>query len=153
MTNNPSNQPSSDKEDFRLYYQHQYDRIKELEQQRLIMTNVIVTISVISFSLAFTDISKLNLVNTIGLPIVVIIANIIAILWNKRSRSFVKMHQKRAHAALNAIAPEVEALDRSIPKPFDGDKDIFRRPALQNYLHVLLIVVSVLPILLYLKVL
>lgn len=153
MTNNPSNQHSSDKEDFRIYYQHQYDRMKELEQQRLIMTNVIVTISVLSFSLAFTDISKLNLVSGVGLPIVVIIANLIAIRWNQRTRAFIKMHQKRAHAALDAIAPEVEALDRSIPKPFDGDKDIFRRPALQNYLHVLLIVVSALPILLYVKIL
>jgi hypothetical protein len=62
------------------------------------------------------------------------------------------VHQKRAHAALDAIAPEVEAVDKTISKPFDGDKDIFRRPALQSYLHVLLIVVSVLPILLYFKV-
>ena len=135
-----------------MYYQHQYDRMKELEQQRLIMTNVIVTISVLSFSLAFNDISKLNLVSAVGLPIVVIIANMIAIRWNQRTRAFIKMHQKRAHAALDAIAPEVEALDKTIPKPFDGDKDIFRRPALQNYLHVLLMIVSVLPILLYLKV-
>lgn len=152
MVNNPSSQQSAEKEDFRLYYQHQYDRMKELEQQRLIMTNVIVTISVLSFSLAFTDISKLNLVSAVGLPVVVIIANVIAILWNQRSRAFIKMHQRRAHAALNAIAPEVEALDRSEPKPFNSDKDIFCRPRLQIYLHVLLIIVSVLPILLYLKV-
>ena len=153
MTNDPPKQRSSDKEDFRLYYQHQYDRMKELEQQRLIMTNVIVTISVLSFSLAFTDISKLNLVSGVGLPILVIVSNLIAIRWNQRTRAFIKMHQKRAHAALEAIAPEVEALDRSIPKPFDGDKDIFRRPALQNYLHVLLIIVSILPTLLYFKIL
>jgi hypothetical protein len=153
MTNDPHKQRSSDKEDFRLYYQHQYDRMKELEQQRLIMTNVIVTISVLSFSLAFTDISKLNLVSGVGLPILVIVSNLIAIRWNQRTRAFIKMHQKRAHAALEVIAPEVEALDRSIPKPFDGDKDIFRRPALQNYLHVLLIIISILPTLLYFKIL
>lgn len=117
------------------------------------MNLYIVTISVLSFSLAFTDISKINLVSGIGLPTVVIIANLIAIRWNQRTRAFIKMHQKRAHAALDVIAHEVEALDRSIPKPFDSDKDIFRRPALQNYLHVLLIVVSALPVLLYLKIL
>ncbi|MEM6449124.1 MAG: hypothetical protein AAF703_02300 [Cyanobacteria bacterium P01_D01_bin.105] len=141
----------SDKEDFRLYYQHQYDRMKALEQQRLFITNVIVTISILSFSLAFEDISKLNLINGVMLPIVVMAANSIAILWNKKSRAFIKMHQKRAHAALNAIAPDVELLNKSVPKPFDSNKDIFRRAALQNYLHMLLLVVSVVPILLYIK--
>jgi hypothetical protein len=118
MTQNSSNKESFDKEDFRLYYQHQYDRIKELEQQRLIMTNVIVSISVLSFSLAFTNTSELNLVNGVGLPLMVIIANLIAIFWNQRTRAFIKMHQKRAHAALNFIAPQLEELDKSIPKPF-----------------------------------
>ncbi len=50
MTQNSSNKESFDQEDFRLYYQHQYDRMKELEQQRLIMTNVIVSISVLSLT-------------------------------------------------------------------------------------------------------
>ncbi len=153
MIENPSRPQSSTKEDFRLYYQHQYDRMKELEQQRLTMTNVIVSLSVLAFSLAFGDIKKLNVVNAVGLPIVVIIANLIALLWNHRSRAFIKMHQKRAHAALEVFAPDVEALNRTIPKPFDSDKDIFRRPALQTYLHVLLMALSILPILLYFNIL
>ncbi|MEM8505557.1 MAG: hypothetical protein AAF716_20695 [Cyanobacteria bacterium P01_D01_bin.1] len=153
MTKDLFTQQVSDKEDFRLYYRHQYDRMKELEQQRLIMTNVIVTISVLSFSLAFADIDEINLVSGVGLPIVVIFANLIAIRWNQRTRAFIKMHQKRARAALDVIAPEVEALNRSIPKPFNSNRDIFRRAALQNYLHVLLIAVSVLPLLLCLRIL
>lgn len=149
MTGNTPTQPPADKEDYRLYYQHQYERMKELEQQRLIMTNVIVTISVLAFTLAFSDICKLNLVNGVGLPIVVIGANFIAVMWNKRSREFIKLHQQRAHEALKEFAPEVEELDKRKAKR-DSDKDWFRRPSLQSYLHGLLMMLAVLPIVLYL---
>lgn len=37
------------------------------------------------------------------------------------------------------------------PKPFDSDKDCFRRPLLQTYLHILLMALAVLPIILYLR--
>jgi hypothetical protein len=88
-------------------------------------------------------------VNAVALPIVVFAANLIAVLFNHRSRAFIKMHQKRAHKALETIAPEVEQLDRSMPKPFNSDRDIFRRPSLQTYLHYLLMAVAILPIYLY----
>jgi hypothetical protein len=123
----------------------------ELEQQRLTMTNVIVGLSVLAFSLAFSDISKLNIVNAVGLPVVVGFANMIALLYTRRSRAFIKMHQERAHKALATFAPEVEELDRQVPKPFDSSKDKFRRPSLQGYLHVLLILVALIPIILYLR--
>lgn len=151
MPTSPSN-PSADKEDYRLYYQHQYDRMKELEQQRLTMTNVIVGLSILAFSLPFTDITKLNLVNGVGLPIFVFFANTIALLYNRRSRAFIKMHQERAHKALKKFAPEVEELDKEMPKPYKSDEDRFRRPSLQNYLHVLLMIASLIPLGLYFKI-
>ena len=151
MTTNPPATPCASKDDFRTYYQHQYDRMAELEQQRLTMTNVIVGISVLAFSLAFADITKLNIVNAVGLPTVVLFANLIAVLYNHRSRAFIKMHQERAHKVLETFAPEIEQLDKEVPKPFDSERDIFRRPRLQTYLHVLLMAVAVLPIILYLK--
>ena len=141
---------STDKEFYSMYYEHQYDRMKELENQRLIMTNVIVGLSVLSFSLAFEDITKLNTINAIGLPFVVLIANLIAVIYNHRSRAFIKMHQRRAHEVLKAIAPDVNRLNQSIPKPINSNKDLFSRPKLQTYLHVLLMAVSLLPVFLFL---
>jgi DMSO reductase anchor subunit len=150
-TTNSQVTASVNKDDFRTYYQHQYERMSELENQRLTMTNVIVGLSVLAFSLAFADITKLNVVNAVGLLIVVLFANLIAVLFNHRSRAFIKMHQKRAHSALEAFAPEVEKLDKTIPKPFDSERDLFRRPQLQTYLHFLLMALAVLPIILYLR--
>ena len=150
MENQNSQQHMASKDDFQMYYQHQYERMKELEQQRLTMTNVIIGFSILSYSLAFSDLSKLNIVNAVGLPLIVLFANIIAVLYNRRSRSFIKMHQARAHKAMKIYAPELEAIDYEIPKPFESDKDVFRRPALQNYLHVLMIAASILPIFLFL---
>lgn len=133
-----------------MYYEHQYDRMKELENQRLFMTNVIIGLSILSFSLAFEDIDKLKSINAVGLLIVVILFNIIAVLYNHRSRAFIKMHQKRAHKALKIMAPDVERLNKSIPKPYISDKDIFRRARLQDYLHILLIIISLLPFVVFL---
>ena len=149
MSGNPQTSNLAEKEFYQMYYEHQYDRMKELENQRLIMTNVIVGMSVIAFSLAFEDITKLNLINGVGLPVIVVIANLIALMFNKRSRAYIKMHQKRAHKVLEIIAPEIENLDKSIPKPFNSDKDFFGRPRLQSYLHLLLILSSLLPIIFY----
>lgn len=143
------NTPTLSKEDYRLYYQHQYDRMKELEQQRLTMTNVIVGLSVLAFSLAFSDLCKLNAVNGLGLPIVVIWANYIAVMWNKRSRAFVKMHQKRAHEALMKLASDIDEINKIHPKPVNSDTDRFRRAALQNYLHIALMLLALVPIGLY----
>ena len=144
-----SNPDSHEKENFRMYYQHQYERMKELEQQRLTMTNVIVGISVLAFSLAFADITKLNIVNGIGLPIVVFFVNLIAIQYTRRSRAFIKMHQERAHKTLETLAPKLEELDGTVPKHFNSDEDFFSRPKLQIYVHFLLMAASFLPIVLY----
>ena len=75
-----NNLSSIENEDFRMYHQLQYDRIAQLEQQRLMITNFVIGLSIISFSFAFSDINKLNIINAVGLPIVIIISNIFAML-------------------------------------------------------------------------
>ena len=143
--------PLVDKEDFRMYYQHQYERMSQLEQQRLIFTNLILGLSLLSFSVAFADISKLNVLNAGGLPIAVIISNWIAILFNRRSRSFIKMHQARAEKALEIFAPELDRISRQIASPINSNRDWFRRAALQNYVHIAVMLIALLPIAAYFK--
>jgi hypothetical protein len=136
---------AADMEALKIYYEHQNKRIEELEQQRLTMTNVIISLSILAFSLGLKDLATLNFLSAVALPIVVLLANVIAVIWNKRSRAFIKMHQARAHEALQRMSPAVEELDRSIPKPFDSEWDSLKRPDLQNYLHYLMVALATLP--------
>ena len=140
--------PSIENEDFRMYHQLQYDRIAQLEQQRLTMTNFVIGLSIISFSFAFSDIDKLNIINAIGLPAVIIISNIFAMLYASRSRIFIKMHQKRAEKAREIFSPNLNSISKKVPK-INSNRDPFNRTRLQIYLHVLLIVVAILPAVMY----
>jgi hypothetical protein len=97
---------------------------------------------------AFADINKLNIVNAVGLPIAIIISNIFAMLYTSRSRRFIKMHQKRAEKAREIFSPELNKINKSIPK-IDSNRDIFNRTRLQIYLHVLLITIALLPMFVY----
>lgn len=148
MTHSDDEISNIQNDDFRMYHQLQYDRIAQLEQQRLTMTNFVIGLSIISFSFAFSDINKLNIINAIGLPIVIIISNIFAMLYTSRSRKFIKMHQKRAEKAREIFSPRLNIISNEVPK-IDSNRDLFNRTRLQIYLHVLLIIIAILPMFIY----
>jgi hypothetical protein len=56
----------------RMYYEHQYDRMAKLEEQGHSITNIILSLSVLSFTFAFDPNSKPNLVTGVVLPIIII---------------------------------------------------------------------------------
>jgi hypothetical protein len=149
MNSNREELIKMDKEDFRMYHQLQYERISQLEQQRLTMTNFVIGISLLAFTFGFSDFSNLNLVTAIGLPVAIIISNLFAMLYTSRSRKFIKMHQKRAEKARELYSKDLNRIYESVPK-VESEHDFFSRARLQIYLHLLLIAIALLPLIIYL---
>jgi hypothetical protein len=146
---NDTSSYTTDKDDFRMYYEMQYKRMGELENQRLTMSNLIITVSVLSFGLAFEDTSKINIVNGLALPSAVILINLIAVAHGNRSREFIKMHQKRAKVALTRYAPELAKISLEEVEKRDSNQDALRRPLLQVYIHLVLVVMALFAVGLY----
>ena len=113
-------------ENFRMYHQLQYDRIDKLESRRENFSNFIITISAGIYLIGFQNLSDLNLVTGLFLPIMVIIVNISAIIFADRSRHYVKMHQERAKNARAEYAPQLNVISSQVEK-IDSSKDFFRR--------------------------
>ena len=69
----------------RMYYEHQYDRLAKHESYRLTLTNYVLTISALVFTFGYQNTTQLTVINGIGLPLIIIIANIFAIGYIDRT--------------------------------------------------------------------
>jgi hypothetical protein len=66
-----------------------------------------------------------------------------------RSREFIKMHQKRAKVALTRYAPELAKISLEEVEKRDSNQDVLRRPLLQVYIHLVLVVMALFAVGLY----
>ena len=139
----------------RMYYEHQYDRIAQLEQQRLSITSIVITLSTVALTFGFSDAKELNLITGIGLPIVVFASNLLAIAHILRSADWIELHRNRAKQVLELYARDVfERVDKPRLWPAHRGKSWWRRLwarwRVQLYIHILLMLVAVLiPVYLY----
>lgn len=134
----------------RIYYQHQYDRIARLEEQRLIFTNIVIALTAISLTFGYSNIKNITAINGIGLPLVLIALNIFASLYIKVTRKYSKVHRERAKKILKDYAQELYEIDKSIPLPFLGMR--LGLGKIQTLLHFALILLSLFPICIYLEI-
>lgn len=132
-------------ENFRMYHQLQYDRIDKLESKRETFSNLVITVSAGIYLIGFDEITNLNIVTGMCLPIMVIVVNLASIMFANRSRAFVKMHQNRAKMARATYAPQLNDINSKVYK-LDSSKDAFRRNRIYKYLHVSIIVIALLSI-------
>lgn len=140
-----------DPETFRMYYVLQYERIDKLEQQKLWMTGVVLAISAFSYSLAFSDASETSIIKVFIVPLVVLVCNVFAELYLRKTRAFIKLHQDRAKKARQLCAPGLEQLQKSIEKP-DSNNDLLNRTHIQQGIHRLLALCAlVTPAIIYLE--
>ncbi|HEX5734464.1 MAG TPA: hypothetical protein VF131_16630 [Blastocatellia bacterium] len=133
----------------RLYYQHQYERVSRLEDQRLAITNIVMALSTGALAFGFSDLSKVTVVNGIGLPAMIAVSNLFAIGYLLRTREFIRTHKKRARRVLEIHAPDLFELNKSLTwseEPFYKN-----RTFIQVSLHILLMLTALLPLLAYLK--
>lgn len=136
---------SEDRSDFRMYHQLQYERITQLEQQRLTMTNVIIGISTAAFAIEYSSLVNINSLSKFILPIVIIAINLFALLYAWKSRKFVKMHQARAKKAREIVSPYLNEINEAVGK-IESSKDLLNRTRLQQYVHAVMIIVALLSI-------
>ena len=123
-----------------MYYNHQYERMSRLEGHSLTVSNIVITLSVVGFTFGFGKVSDLTPLNGLGLPLVMIIANLFAMAYARRCVAFISMHDNRAKETLHRYAPALWNLDAEFPwpkRPWVGG-----RMRIQWLLHLLLIVAA-----------
>jgi hypothetical protein len=132
----------------RMYYEHQYDRMKAIEGYRWSLTSVIVSLSVIAFTFGFQGQTGLTIINGLMLPTLIITLNLFAVLYVARTHVYVLMHQKRAKDVLAHHAKELLDLDSKHPRP----RGLFGLglSRIQLIIHIILIIPSLMPLVAYL---
>ena len=70
------------------------------------------------------------------MPIVMIIANLFAILFIRENDQWIQLHRTRAQRAIESYAPELHKINKEIARPYD--KGISRK-GIQNLIHYLFI--------------
>jgi hypothetical protein len=100
-----------------MYYAHQYERMTKLEDQRLTVTNIVITLSVLAISVAVSSSQTLTLLASIEIHVLIMLANLFAIFYIWRTLQYVRVHQDRAKAALEHYAPDLAELDKATPMP------------------------------------
>ena len=123
------------------YYQHQYDRIGKLEDQRLGITNITITLSVLSLTFGFNSAVGFSKIIGYAVLAVMALANIFAILYILVTKSWISTHEMRAKGILEKRAKSLYVFDRQTYA--DYRKWTPGRWKIQMYLHILLFLVSV----------
>ncbi len=110
---------SSDRCLIEAYYNRQYDRLAKHEDQTLVFSNLIVTLSLASFAVGAMKSGDVTILSGVILPIAVILSNICAILFIRRSHSSSAIHVSKAKACMQRYAPGVSEIDAEHPWPRD----------------------------------
>lgn len=131
----------------RMYYEHQYDRMAKLEEQRLTITSVVITLCVVAFTFGFSGAEELTALTGVGLPVVMLVANVLAIVYIVHSADVIRAHRRRAKRVLELYAEDLYQLDRSIV----WSRRLWARWKTQLFIHIILILTALLPAYIYLK--
>ncbi len=131
----------------RMYYEHQYDRLAKHESYRLTLTNYVLTISALVFTFGYQNTTQLTVINGIGLPLIIIIANIFAIGYIDRTMDFMNTHQNRAREVLNRYAPELSEINALHTWRKSGF--IRSRIRIEKGIHQLLILIACIPFVIF----
>ncbi len=131
----------------RMYYEHQYDRMAKLEEQRLMITSVVITISTVAFTFGFSNIQDLTALNGLGLPAVMVLSNLLAIAYIVHSADVIRAHGERAKKVLAFYAQDLYQLDKSI----QWSRRLPERWKTQLFIHIILILTALFPVYIYLR--
>jgi hypothetical protein len=125
----------------RMYYEHQYDRIKTHEEQSLTISNFVLTISALIITFGLNNKQAFGSVFILFVPVIVIAANVFAILNVVDRTRWMVQHQQRAKRVLEIYMPKLYALDKEIVAPHN--KWAVGRRRVQGVLHYSFLFISV----------
>jgi hypothetical protein len=95
----------------RMFYEHQYDRMGKEEGYRLTITNYVLTVSALAFTFGYQSSTQLTVMNGIGLPFIILIVNLFAMIYIERTSEVINAQKKRAREILNRYAPELNEIN------------------------------------------
>jgi hypothetical protein len=124
----------------RMYYEHQYDRIKKNEDQAMNISNIVFTVTAVILTFGFRDKQSFSAILILFLPIVIIIANVTAILYVRENTRWIRAHQLRAKRILQMYTPALFSLDKETSAP--PIKATLDRSNTQYLIHTLFIVIA-----------
>jgi len=133
---------STDLDFVRTYYEHQYDRIQNNVAHRLAISNYVLSISALAFTFGYQNVSQLTLINGVGLPLIIMIANIFAISNITYTAEFIDVHRSRAHEVLQRYAAELSNIDKTHNFRIGL---LNRKRKIEKGIHQLLIIVALIP--------
>lgn len=130
----------------RMYYEHQYDRMAKLEDQRLVITNIVIGLTTVAFTFGISRIEDLTAFSGVCLPFVMVLSNFLAMAYVVHSADVIKAHQKRAKEVLRLFAKVLYEVDRENP----WSRRIGPRWKIQLLIHLALVIIALTPMYIYL---
>lgn len=125
----------------RMYYEHQYDRVRKHEEQTLTMSNIVLTISTVIITFGFNNKQSFGSILILFLPMIIIIVNVFVILYINDRSKWIGQHSKRAKKVLEVYAPALSKIDKEIVAP--PKKWPIYRKTMQNLMHYLFVLIGI----------
>ena len=132
----------------KIYYVHQYERVSKLEEQGIAITNIVITLSVLSFTFGFSNTQNTTLLMGLLLPFTVVIANGFAIAHVLTTSYWLQFHRYRGLRILELYAPVIHKVDKEIIE--ERKVHFLGRRRIQLLIHALLIITALVPTVLFL---
>lgn len=143
MTSEEERKENYNQENFRLFYQIEYERIDKLETRRENFCNYIISISSAIFAILITSLNDtISIENKNILILFIGLLNILVIIFIDKTRIWIQMHQSRAEMASLKYALEFIKIKDDVGKA-ESDTDLFRRSRIYSYVHLLIIIASI----------
>lgn len=124
-----------------LFYKHQYERMYQLEQQTVNITNVAITLFILTLTFGF-DKDRSSPYTGFVLLVSIIIINLVAILYIYRSAQAINLHRDRALKTLEHSSPDIYEIQCSVKGPSDIWTKVRGRLSIQIAIHCIIIFVA-----------
>ena len=96
----------------KMYYDHQWDWVKKLHDQRLQVSGFVFTLNVLAFTLGLDNQDSLNLVTGLVTPGIMVCANLVAILFVVHTKRLAKKRLLCARGILETYLPGLNEFDK-----------------------------------------
>jgi hypothetical protein len=122
QTPEPAAKPDLTIEFTRSYYEHQYDRMAKLEEQRLTFTNIIVALTVVALTFGLSTAQGLTPLQGLGLPALIAMLNVFGAIYTWRTLQYIRVHRNRAKNILQQYAAALYEIDQARAMPHVGSR-------------------------------
>lgn len=123
------------------YYNHQYERMGKLEDSRMGITNITITLSVLSVTFGFDTVGQYSNIIGYALLTIMMLANAFAIAYIWVTKSWIDTFKQRSTGILEASAKSLFLFDEKTRSKHK--KRTLTLGKIHMSLHVLLIVVAI----------